>query len=610
MLSRYPSLPYHLTYAGFFAINSFPGFGNEGPWIFIDPGANTFLLSPASNFLVARTTRAPSGEISTGISSQIQTLPAGFSHQTLLVVDGSVNGAFENWGHALTDLSGKVRPANDADPILNQIGYWTDAGSTYYYQTEPGMSYQDTLAAVKSDFDRQGIALGYMQLDSWFYPKGPLADWHDGAGGIYDYSAAQALFGSSLRTFQRNMGIPLITHARWIDPSSPIRQQYQMSANVSIDPKYWNRAAEYLAGSGVAAYEQDWMGDQAHTDFNLTDPYAFLDNMAAAMGQHGLNMQYCMATPGQFLQSTKYNNLTTVRTSEDRFDRPRWTRFLYTSRLASALGIWPFTDVFMSGETDNLLLATLTAGPLGIGDRIGALNRDNLLRAVRPDGVIVKPDAPITPLDQSFIHDSLVSGAPMIASTYTDFGGMRAAYVFAYSQGTDMLASFRPADLGFEGTVYIYNYFDDSGRISQAHEIYSESMANGRAYYVIAPVGPSGIALLGDRGQFVTLGKKRIASLADDGAAHITVLFVGGEASRTLFGYAPSAPTASATSGSVGPVIYDSSTQRFTVEVTQGQDQTASVDVSGVIPARVGDGPSVVPSVVLRPFRPAAPNHP
>ena len=91
MLSRYPSLPYHLTYAGFFAIHSFPGFGNEGPWIFIDPGANTFLLSPAANFLVARTTRAPSGEISTGISSQIQTLPAGFSHQTLLVVDGSVN---------------------------------------------------------------------------------------------------------------------------------------------------------------------------------------------------------------------------------------------------------------------------------------------------------------------------------------------------------------------------------------------------------------------------------------------------------------------------------------------------------------------------------------
>ncbi len=589
-LSRYPSLPSHLTYAGYFAIHSFPGFGNEGPWIFFDSNATTFLLSPAANFLVARTTHGPSGEISTGISSQIQTLPAGFTHQTLLVVDGGVNRAFENWGNALTSLSGKTRPANDADPILNQLGYWTDAGAIYYYQTEPGMSYQDTLTAVKSDFDRQGIALGYLQLDSWFYPKGPLADWHDGAYGIYDYSAAQVLFGASLRTFQQDLGIPLITHARWIDPSSPVRQQYQMSGNVSIDPKYWNRVAQYLASAGGAAYEQDWMGDQAHTDFNLTDPYAFLDGMAAAMDRYGLNMQYCMATPGQFLQSTRYDNLTTVRTSEDRFDRPRWTKFLYTSRLASALGVWPFTDVFMSGETDNLLLATLSAGPVGIGDRIGALNRDNLLRAVRPDGVIVKPDVPIAPLDQSFINDSLGTGAPMIASTYTDFGGLQAAYVFAYSQGTDMVASFRPADLGFAGQVYIYNYFDDSGRLAEPNELASESMANGRAYYVVSPVGPSGIAVLGDRGQFITLGKKRIASLADDGAAHVTVVFARGETSRTIFGYSPSAPVATATAGGAGSVTYDPATARFSVDVTPGQDQTASLDLSGIIPGGAGAG--------------------
>jgi ubiquinol-cytochrome c reductase iron-sulfur subunit len=39
-----------------------------------------------------------------------------------------------------------------------------------------------------------------------------------------------------------------------------------------------------------------------------------------------------------------------------------------------------------------------------------------------------------------------------------------------------------------------------------------------RGYYIVAPVGPSGIAFLGDAGQFVSLGRKRIASLKDDGA--------------------------------------------------------------------------------------------
>ena len=107
-------------------------------------------------------------------------------------------------------------------------------------------------------------------------------------------------------------------------------------------------------------------------------------------------------------------------------------------------------------------------------------------------------------------------------------------------------------------------------------------MTNGRAYYVVTPIGASGIGLLGDRGQFVTLGKKRIVSFVDDGAAHVTVAFAAGETSRTIFGYAPSAPAASAATGGVGPVAYDPATARFSVEVTPGQDQTAAVDLSGV----------------------------
>src|SRR4029077_21127708 len=99
--------------------------------------------------------------------------------------------------------------------------------------------------------------------------------------------------------------------------------------------------------------------------FNLTDADAFLTNMATAMAQRGLTMQYCMPSPRHFLQSSRYNNLTTIRTSEDRFVRARWSNFLYTARLASALGIRPFTDGFLSSETEHLLLPTLRAGPAG-----------------------------------------------------------------------------------------------------------------------------------------------------------------------------------------------------------------------------------------------------
>jgi len=33
-----------------------------------------------------------------------------------------------------------------------------------------------------------------------------------------------------------------------------------MSNNVITDPLYWDTIAEYLRGSGVVTYEQDWQG--------------------------------------------------------------------------------------------------------------------------------------------------------------------------------------------------------------------------------------------------------------------------------------------------------------------------------------------------------------
>jgi len=37
------------------------------------------------------------------------------------------------------------------------LGYSTDNGAYYYYHTEPGLSYQDTLSAVRADADAKGL---------------------------------------------------------------------------------------------------------------------------------------------------------------------------------------------------------------------------------------------------------------------------------------------------------------------------------------------------------------------------------------------------------------------------------------------------------------------
>ncbi len=590
-LSRYPSGLKHIAFAGTFANYTFTNLPPESPWMFFDSTANAFIVSPAQNFMVAQNSSGPNGEIQAGISPAIASLPQGFTHQVLLVVDAGINRTFATWGQALTDLHGKTRPPNDADISLNRLGYWTDNGATYYYHMASSNAvgamaatlygstnpYEQTLVGVKSNFDSLGISVGSMQLDSWFYPKGPNADWSDGSDGIYQYLASPTLFGAGLAAFQQNIGVPLITHARWMDASSPYRQMYQVSGNVATDPLYWNDIAGYLKRSGVAVYEQDWLGAQAQTAFNLTDPDAFLDNMASGMAREGIDLQYCMATPRHFLQTSKYNNLTSIRASGDRFDASKWSAFLYTSRLAGALGAWPFTDVFMSSETSNLLLASLSAGPLGVGDPIGSINAASLLRAVRQDGVIVKPDVPLTPLDSSFLNDSQAAGTPMIASTYSDFGDLRTYYLFAYPQGSNTDAHFALADMGATGPVYLYDYMADAGRIVTAGDVVDAPISNGFLYLIAAPVGSSGMAILGDTGNFVSMGKKRVTAISDDGVVHMTLAFAPGEIARTIQGYSPGAPRASALHGFAGPLTYNAATERFRIEVSPGPDGTATI---------------------------------
>jgi hypothetical protein len=55
----------------------------------------------------------------------------------------------------------------------------------------------------------------FLQLDSWFYPKGP--------------------------------------NARWIDPSSPYNIQYANSGKVVTDPAFWDDRMRYLDNMARAA---------------------------------------------------------------------------------------------------------------------------------------------------------------------------------------------------------------------------------------------------------------------------------------------------------------------------------------------------------------------
>jgi hypothetical protein len=567
VLSSYPRLS-HVTFNGEFAQPDFVNLAADSPVVYYDGSANAFVLSPASDFMTAATVWNGDGSIGTGISTKIGWIPAGLTHQTVLAFGAGINQTLVKWGQALTDLSGKKRPANNADALLKSVSYWTDNGATYYYN--PGSpSYTGTLESVKGEFDSKGVRLGSLQLDSWWYPKGPDDIWSDHEG-IWTFTAAPDLFPGGLADFRSKLGVPLIAHSRWIDAQSPYRTQYVMSGDVSIDPQFWEDTGDYLQAAGVTVYEQDWLGNKAKTAYDLTDPDAYLGNMAASMAKRGINIQYCTPVPGHYLQSTKYDNVTTIRVSNDRFGADRWTWFFYSARLASALGVWPFTDVFMSSETNNLIAATLSAGPVGVGDGLGALAQQNLLKAVRPDGIIVKPDVAASPLDSIFINDAQGIDVPMVVAAYSDYGGgLRANYIFAYPRGANTTITVDPAVYGIAGPSYLYDYLNGTGRFLDTRSVYTLNLTDGPGYFVLMPVGKTGIAFLGDKGQFATLGKARIAAFSDSGMVDVTVSFTAGEKARTLFGYSPEPVIATALAGSASAATWDPDSQLFTISVNQ-----------------------------------------
>jgi hypothetical protein len=220
---------------------------------------------------------------------------------------------------------------------------------------------------------------------------------------------------------------------------------------------------------------------------------------------------------------------------------------------------------------------------VGPGDALGAVNATNLLRAVRADSVIVKPDVPLLPLDDSYLNDAQGKNLPLVASTYTDHDGLKAFYVFTYArQATNAAASFVPASLGVPGDAYVYDYFSHTGTVvsdgnSFAFTTTPAEATTGGSYFIVVPIGPSGIALLGDTNKYVSLGRKRISDLSDAGILHVTVQFAAGETNLTLAGYAPSAPFISAAAGAVNPVSYDPINHFFAVTVTPNASGTASL---------------------------------
>jgi hypothetical protein len=334
-----------------------------------------------------------------------------------------------------------------------------------------------------------------------------------------------------------------------------------------LSPAFWSGTASYLHDSGVTVYEQDWLNDNARPAINLTDPRQFLGNMAHAMGKDGVAVEYCMELPGYLLASTRYQDVEAARVAGDRLEPSKWTDFLYGSALAHAVGLWPWSDVFMSKELPELILSTLSAGPVGVGDALGQIDASNLKRAMRADSVLLKPDVPAQPLDAVYVSDAQGAKAPMIAATRS--GDEREVFAYPRAQG-EQEADVSLRQLGISGPAYEWDWVRQTGGRIAAGGSFQMSFQDGWAYAVVTPIGSDHLALLGDTAKIVPLARERFPQVTNARYARVVVSYAAGEAVVTLRGYAATRPTVRAVRGSVGALGYAPATHLFRVAVHPG----------------------------------------
>ncbi|HXR83608.1 MAG TPA: hypothetical protein VN722_04830 [Hanamia sp.] len=593
-----PASLFHFSYRNdVFSAPEFSLTETSTPWLFFDKNKNACVISPASDFIVSKLTGDGKTRISSGLNEEIKKLPKSFTHSTIIVFNKGIETTWNTWGDAMRKLYNRTRPENDADVVLKSFGYWTDNGADYYYNYDTAKGYETTLLDLRKVYKKENIPLGYMQLDSWWYEKSiydpdgkpdadhknkalPKGEWNR-YGGLLEYIADPFLFPDGLASFHEKIALPLVTHNRWIDPQSPYHKKYKISGYAAIDPHFWNDIMHYLKTSGVVCYEQDWLNyiynKSPEMLANIEIGNQFTDGMANAAKANGLHLQYCMAMPRFFLQGLKYNNLTTIRTSDDRFEPRKWMPFIFTSQFAYEMGIWPWCDVFKSSETGNMIVSVLSAGAVGTGDAIGKEDKKNIMLACRNDGVLVKPDVPLLPLDEDYLQIANQENKPLLASTFTKHSNVTTHYLFAFSdqKTTDNHFDFRPSALGMSGKIVVYDPMNHELKVMNSKETFSGTLLEKYGYYIIAPVN-FGIAFLGDENKIAATGKKRIAELnSSANNLKVKILFAKGEKEITLCGYYEN--TVSADKGKLSA---DPQKHFFTLQLTSdGNGGTVEVNL-------------------------------
>lgn len=556
------------------------------PLLFVAPDGRTLLLGPLDAFheqviAVPADREHEAAGVRCGWHGDLAEVPEGFSTEIALWAAPSPRRALEAWAALLRRRHGTAPPSRYADDFLAKLSYWSDNGAVYYYRTAPGCDYTTTLERAVTTLRESGVPVHGVQIDSWFYPHQNLREvGPEGAplvppSGMMTWEPRADLFPAGFGDLQSRLGgAPLAFHSRHFSRHSPYFEHYEGWVDGDYahpsDEGLFTRLMEQAASWGAVTYEQDWLVESFLGVRGLRAApgraRAWQEALDRTAGRAGLTLQWCMATPADFLQAISLRRVTSIRTSGDYrylFDNGlNWVWFLHTNALARALGLNPYKDVFLShGKTEHsdgepyaeieALLAALSAGPVGIGDEIGRTDRELVLRTCREDGVLIKPDVPIAAIDRCFLRNAFLEPEALVGEAYSEHPAGRWTYVAAFNAcrakqeirhrvSLAELAEARPS-----GEVLAFDWRARRAERLAAGGGWEEALGwQDWSYRILCPLARGEITVVGDVGKYATAGDRRLAAIRATAAGlAFDVLGVAGT-SVEVCGWSARKPTA------------------------------------------------------------------
>ena len=438
-----------MTYSGGFASDvhvhewspdeDIPG-GYDGgvPLVVFDSALeNTVVISPANTFMSAsQATWSPesskSPAVGFGISGSVNDVPNLYFYKTILVAGQNITGTMLKWGRLLRMLYEKEDTYRKSDFSINYLGYWTDNGACYYYNTGNYSNYEEALTAVKKTADEDGIPFRYLQIDSWWYYKGV-------GNGVKNWTAMPSVFPNGIDAVVEKTGWPIMAHNRYWSADTDYAKQnggnfdFIIDGNLALpnDSSFW----QYLLSSSklqwdLFVYEQDWLltvsNGFAPIQNDLFLGRDWLMQMGTAAKELDLTIQYCMPWTRHLLQTVEIPVVTQVRASGDY--QPQNSQWMIgdTTILAHALGLAAFKDDFHTSENEDgcrfttpesypeleTYIAALSGGPVGPSDTASGPNSTLILATCMSDGRLLKPSYPAMSVDSSFVYRAFNKDGP------------------------------------------------------------------------------------------------------------------------------------------------------------------------------------------------------